>query len=101
MARFILTIEASVDLTAGADPLLEVLVDSAVVASSAITSQTGVGSDVLLFTLDFDDSLNDYPSSLQFRFNGSSGNGDETVTIHSARMYPVSTSWTFRGPLLR
>lgn len=86
MARFILTIEASTDLTAGAAPLLEVLVDAAVVSSALITAQTGVGSNLLVFTLDFDDSVNPYPSSLDFRFNGASGDGNETVTIESVRI---------------
>ncbi len=86
MARFILTIEASTDLTTGADPLLEILVDGIAVSSSLITAQTGVGSDILVFTLDYDDSTNNYPSSLQFRFSSNSGDGNESVTIHDVRI---------------
>ena len=86
MASFLLTIEASTDLTAGNDPLLEVLVDGVAVSSALITAQTGVGSDILVFTLDYDDALNTYPSSLQLRFNGTSGDGNESVTISSFRI---------------
>ncbi|MCB9990713.1 MAG: DUF2341 domain-containing protein [Rhodospirillales bacterium] len=83
MNRFILTVEASVDLTAGPDPLLEILVDAAVVSSATITAQTGVGSDLLIFTLDY---TGNFPTSLAFRFNSGSGDGDETVTIESVRI---------------
>lgn len=83
MNRFILTIEASVDLTAGSAPLLDILVDAAVVSSASITAQTGVGSDLLVFTLDFNGN---FPSSLAFQFNGTSGDGDETITIENVRI---------------
>ncbi len=83
MNRFILTIQASVDLTVGSDPLLEILVDAAVVSSATITAQTGVGSDLLVFTLDY---TGNFPASLAFRFNGGSGDGDETITIESVHI---------------
>ncbi|MCB9990736.1 MAG: type I secretion C-terminal target domain-containing protein [Rhodospirillales bacterium] len=83
MSRFILTIEASVDATGGASPLLEVLVNGAVTSSASITQQTGVGSNLLVFTLDY---TGNYPTSLSLRFNGSSGDGGETVTIESMRI---------------
>jgi len=82
--RFILTIEASVNTAAGAAPVLDILVDGIpVTSSSGITALTGVGSDLLVFTLDFTGS---YPTSLSFRFNAGSGDGGDNVTLDAVRI---------------
>lgn len=98
MDRFFVRIEASVDAGGGADPLLEVLVGGAVVSSASVTAVTGVGSDILLFTLEMDQAL--YPSSLSFRFNGGSGDGSETVTLEDVRINGQQVNSDLTGTLL-
>ena len=87
MARFLLTLQASVDTSAGNDPVINVFIDGLNVASStAITAITGVGSDILAFTLDFDDSVNPYPSSMFFRFDPGSGDPGDILTIQAVKI---------------
>ncbi|MCB9990735.1 MAG: type I secretion C-terminal target domain-containing protein [Rhodospirillales bacterium] len=84
MSQFILTIGASVNTAAGNAPTLDILVNGTPVASSiGITALTGVGTDILLFTLDY---TGNYPSSLSFRFNAGSGDPGDSVTIESVRI---------------
>ncbi len=92
MNRFFLRIEASVTPTGGANPTLEVLVGGVVVSSAVITAQTGVGSDILFFTLDSD--LANYPSSLSFRFNGGTGDPSDVVTLENVRVNGQTVSAT-------
>ncbi|MCB9989688.1 MAG: type I secretion C-terminal target domain-containing protein [Rhodospirillales bacterium] len=82
MAYFHLSIEASA-LYSIDSPTLEVLVGGVVVSSAVITAQTGVGSDVLLFELEFSGS---YPSSLSFRFNDGSAEGGRSITLETVRV---------------
>ncbi len=84
MNRFILTIEASVAVSGGAAPMLDILVDGIPITSStAITAVTGVGSDIFVFTLDF---TGNFPTSLGFRFNGGSGDAGDIVTLDNVRI---------------
>ena len=84
MDKFILTIEASVNAAGGGSPVLDIIVDGIPVTSSAaITSITGVGSDLLVFTLDF---TGGFPTSLAFRFNGGSGDPGDVVSLDSVRI---------------
>ena len=83
MGSFFLTVEASVDIVAGAAPQLDIRIGGTTVSSASITAQTGVGSDLLVFTIDY---TGNYPASLRFRFNNGSGDGDETITIESVRI---------------
>lgn len=84
MGTFILTIEASVSAAGGAAPSLDILVDGVPVTSSAgITAVTGVGSDLLVFTLEFSGT---YPTSLSFRFNGGSGDPGDIISLDTVRI---------------
>ncbi|MCB9989817.1 MAG: type I secretion C-terminal target domain-containing protein [Rhodospirillales bacterium] len=81
MAKFTLTLTASVNTAAGNAPMLDIIVGGTLVtSSSAITAVTGVGSDLLMFTLDY---TGNYPSSLSFRFRNTSGDGGDIVTIEN------------------
>ncbi len=87
MASFHIAIEASVNVAGGNAPVLDIFVDGSPVASSVgITAVTGTGSQVLAFTLEFDDSVNPYPSALSFRFNAGTGDGGDIVTIEAVRV---------------
>lgn len=99
MSRFILTLEASTDLVVGAAPLLDIRIGSTTVSSASITAQTGVGSNLLVFTIDYTGS---FPASLRFRFNGGSGDGDETVTIESVQIngQSLNTATDLTGTML-
>ncbi|AGH99183.1 LamG-like jellyroll fold domain-containing protein [Micavibrio aeruginosavorus] len=83
MSTFTMQIVASASFSADA-PTLEVLVGGIVVGSTQITS--GANGDYF-FTLDFE---NDYPSSLQFRFNDASGEGGRSISIASVRINGTS-----------
>ncbi len=84
MNKFILTIEASVNAAGGGSPTLDIIVDGIPVTSStAITSLTGVGSDLFVFMLDF---TGGFPTSLAFRFNGGSGDPGDVVSLDRVRI---------------
>lgn len=84
MSQFILTIAASVNTVSGNAPILGILVNgSPITSSTGITAQTGVGSDILSFTLDY---TGNYPSALAIRFNSGSGDPGDSVTIESVRI---------------
>lgn len=82
MNRAHIIIEASATYGANA-PTLEVLVNGAVYSSAIVTATTGVGTDVLAFTIEYPA---DEPSSLSFRFNDGFAANGRTIEIEAARV---------------
>lgn len=82
MDKFLLTIEVS-SVYVFNSPTLEILVGGVVVSSATVNAHTGVGSDLLSFSLDMSGS---YPSSLSFRFNDGFAEGGRSVTIESVQV---------------
>jgi Ca2+-binding RTX toxin-like protein len=80
---FNLQIVTSVNVAGGNAPLLEVLLDGLVVGSGSVTAQTGLGTTLLSFTFEFSGTR---PSSLAYRFSGSSGDGSDVVSIEAVRV---------------
>ncbi len=80
MNKFILTIEATTTFSGGNAPQLDIDVDS------VVSSQTMVlGSSTYIIELEYDELLN-FPSSISFSFNGSSGDPGDTISIDSVRI---------------
>ena len=79
MSSFNLEIDGVSTFLGGNAPLLEILVDGAVVSSVSVS----LGLDTYSFVLDYTGS---YPSSLTFRFNSGSGDGTDTVSILATRV---------------
>ena len=78
MATFYLEIDALGSYTGGNAPLLEVLVGGVVVSSSSVSTS----SATYAFNIDY---TGNYPSSLSLRFNGSSGDSGDTITVEAVR----------------
>lgn len=79
LSSFNLEIEALGSFSGGNAPLLEILIGGVVVSSASMTTS----ADTYTFTLDY---TGNYPSSLLFRFNGSSGDPGDTVTLNSFKV---------------
>lgn len=82
MNRFMLTLEMSAVYSTNA-PTIEVLVDGAVVSSAVVAAQTGVGTDIFTFGLDYSGS---FPTSLTFRFRDGYSSAGRSVSIEHARL---------------
>lgn len=82
MSRATITIEASAIYSVHA-PTLQVLVNGAVYSSAVVTATTGVGADLLGFTIDFS---SDVPSSLSFRFTDGFSESGRSISIEALRV---------------
>ncbi|MEM6780562.1 MAG: LamG-like jellyroll fold domain-containing protein [Pseudomonadota bacterium] len=79
MSSFYLEIDALGSFGGGNAPLLEILVGGLVVSSTSVTTSAATYN----FTLDY---TGNFPSSLSFRFNGSSGDPGDTVSLNAVRV---------------
>ena len=87
-----MTFEASAAYSITA-PTVQVLVNGVVISSGMITAQTGVGTTLLSFGLDFP-SGGLYPASLSFRFSDGSGEA-RTVTVTNITVNGQSVDTTY------
>ncbi|MBU0801144.1 MAG: hemolysin, partial [Alphaproteobacteria bacterium] len=78
MSRFFVIFEASAAYSINA-PTIQALVNGTVVSSALVTAQTGIGTSLLYFELDFPSS-GTFPGALSFRFSDGFGE-PRTVTI--------------------
>ncbi len=82
MNRAYISIEASAAYGTNA-PTLEVLVNGVYYSSAVVTAITGVGEDILSFTIDYPA---DEPSSLSFRFNDGFAEGGRSINLGVVRV---------------
>jgi Ca2+-binding RTX toxin-like protein len=87
MNKAFITIEASANYGTNA-PTLEVLVNGAVYSSAVVTATTGVGVNLLSFTIEYPA---DEPSALAFRFNDGFAEGGRDISIESLRVNGYAT----------
>ena len=59
----------------------------AVFSSASVTAQTGVGTDIFTFKFDY---TGNFPSSLQYRFNNTSGDAGDMISLESVRVNGIS-----------
>ena len=79
MSSFQLEIEATSLFSGGNAPTLEILIGGVVVSSASMVN----GTSTYRFLLDY---TGNFPSSLQFRFNGASGDPGDSITFDSVQV---------------